>query len=99
MRVKTLRSYILKIKSLQRDDDYMYFFRGHSDALKFTINPSIYRGSKLINSEHILFKELVAHNPEDFRECHSAIEYLVKMQHYSLPTRLLDLTSNPLIAL
>lgn len=98
MKVSALDQYIQQIKTLERNEDCMYFFRGHSDS-RFGINPSIYRSPNLIKSEHILFKELVAHNPEEFKECHSAIEHLVKMQHYSLPTRLLDLTTNPLIAL
>lgn len=33
------------------------------------------------------------------KDCNSTFEKLVKMQHYSLPTRLLDITSNPLVAL
>jgi len=37
--------------------------------------------------------------PNDFSNCKSAFDYLVKMQHYDLPTRLLDITSNPLAAL
>lgn len=99
MKIQSLLTFIKQIRQLNNDDNYIYFFRGHSDAVKFKIEPSIYRNTNLINSEHILFKELVSHNPEEFKESHSAIEYLVKMQHYSLPTRLLDLTLNPLIAL
>ncbi|HAS1154214.1 TPA: FRG domain-containing protein, partial [Enterobacter cloacae] len=37
--------------------------------------------------------------PDDFTYTASTFETLVKMQHYSLPTRLLDITTNPLIAL
>ncbi|WP_270657859.1 FRG domain-containing protein [Parabacteroides merdae] len=99
MKIHSLLTFIREIRQLKKDDDSIYFFRGHADAVKFKLEPSIYRSSNLINSEHILFKELVSHNPEEFNRCHSAIEYLVKMQHYSLPTRLLDLTLNPLIAL
>ena len=42
---------------------------------------------------------MVAHVPRDFSECKSALDYLVQMQHYGLPTRLLDVTTNPLVAL
>ncbi len=37
--------------------------------------------------------------PEVFSKCNNAIERLVTMQHYTLPTRLLDITKNPLVAL
>ena len=97
MKVTTVLSFIQQIQKLEQEKDFVYFFRGHSNQ-SFSIQPSIYRGN-WIKSEDILFKELVSHNPEEFKNCESAIEYLVKMQHYSLPTRLLDLTTNPLIAL
>ena len=98
MKIRTVLSFIQQIQKLEQDDDFVYFFRGHSKK-SFSIQPSIYRESNWIKSEDILFKELVSHNPEEFRDCQSAMEFLVKMQHYSLPTRLLDLTTNPLIAL
>lgn len=99
MKIRTILSFLQQIQRLTKDDDFVYFFRGHADEKKFELKPSIYREKKWIEYEDVLFKELVSHNPEEFRECRSAIEYLVKMQHYSLPTRLLDLTTNPLIAL
>jgi hypothetical protein len=37
--------------------------------------------------------------PDDFENCRTHLEKLVKMQHYGLPTRLLDITRNPLVAL
>lgn len=46
-----------------------------------------------------MFREIIMKCPKDFIEAKTAFEKLVKMQHYSLPTRLLDLTENPLAAL
>ena len=99
MKIESILSFLKQIQQLKQDNDYVYFFRGHSNAKTFELKPSIYRNNAWIDSEEILFKELVSHNPEEFKDCHSTMEYLVKMQHYSLPTRLLDLTTNPLIAL
>lgn len=46
-----------------------------------------------------MLKEIILHCPEEFRECKTTFEHLVKMQHYSMPTRMIDITQNPLVAL
>ena len=86
----------------KQDNDFeekvSVFYRGHSNR-SFKLEPSIYRNHDLIKNEDKLFKEMIARSPNDFKECNTTFEKLVKMQHYSLPTRLLDITSNPLVAL
>lgn len=42
---------------------------------------------------------MMIHNPDEFINCNCTIEQLTKMQHYGVPTRLLDLSKNPLVAL
>lgn len=78
-------------------NDHAIFFRGHSNK-DYKLEPYIYRDG-IIKNEHIIFKELLLRCPQDFEYCKTTFEFLVKMQHYSLPTRLLDITTNPLIAL
>lgn len=73
-------------------------YRGHSND-KFILTPSIFREKKSRENEHILLRELIAAHPDEFRSDATALELLVRMQHYSLPTRLLDVTFNPLVSL
>ena len=80
------------------DEATEVFYRGHADE-SWDLKPSIVRSDKGIKNEHLLFRDMVAHVPQDFSECKSALDYLVQMQHYGLPTRLLDVTTNPLVAL
>lgn len=74
------------------------FFRGHSNA-NYILQPSIMRTQRLRQNESSLYHELLINCPADFEKCHTHLEKLVKMQHYGLPTRLLDITRNPLVAL
>lgn len=46
-----------------------------------------------------MHNELIINCPESFEKCNTHLEKLVEMQHYGLPTRLLDITRNPLVAL
>jgi len=73
-------------------------YRGHG-SVDFRLSPSIFRKASTRENEHILLRELIAAHPEDFDRDTSALEMLVRMQHFSLPTRLLDVTMNPLVAL
>lgn len=83
---------------LEEDMDYHIFYRGQSDK-SYELIPSIYRKEYLIQNENRIFRDIIAQSPADFKGCASTFERLVKMQHYSLPTRLLDITTNPLVAL
>nr|WP_237034921.1 FRG domain-containing protein [Pseudomonas alcaligenes] len=59
----------------------------------------MYRNAGWIKNESTMFHELMLRCPNDFDISGSTFNNLVKMQHHSLPTRLLDITANPLIAL
>ena len=98
VRINSVSEFIEKIVQLDKEGGAESFYRGHADR-DWELLPSIFRTPNGIANEHLLFRDMVAHVPQDFSECKSALDYLVQMQHYELPTRLLDVTTNPLVAL
>lgn len=98
IRVGSVRTFLTEMERFEPDKSFKYFFRGHP-RFSYQLIPSIYRDTGWITNEDVLFKELVLRCPNDFSGQESTFQALVKMQHYSLPTRLLDITANPLVAL
>lgn len=103
-KVSKVQGFIGKVLGLDQTDGYEVFYRGHSNKKKYKLEPSLFRkdedGNYLYkDNEHILYRELLVSNSADFQSDVYTLDSLVRMQHYSLPTRLLDITSNPLIAL
>lgn len=97
--ISSIRTLFERLETEMEDSmDYHIYYRGQSDK-SFGLTPSIYRKPALIQNEDRLFRDIIAQSPGDFKGCASTFEKLVKMQHYSLPTRLLDITTNPLVAL
>lgn len=79
------------------------FFRGHSDA-RYELTPSLLRkwdngDWQFLPQEDRLCKELLIAHHDEFQADQYCFDRLVRMQHYGLPTRLLDITSNPLASL
>ncbi|SEI56690.1 FRG domain-containing protein [Allopseudospirillum japonicum] len=103
-KVKKVQGFIGKVLGLEQEDGYEVFYRGHSNKKQYKLEPSLFRKDEKGNylykdNEHILYRELLVSNSADFQSDIYTLDRLVRMQHYSLPTRLLDITSNPLIAL
>lgn len=96
-KVTTLQEFLSEIAEVGKIKKNVVFYRGHSDDT-YEIKPSIYRKEEYIQNEDKIYKEVIARVPNQF-EGKTTIEALTMMQHYDVPTRILDITSNPLVAL
>ena len=97
-RVGTIKGYLQRLDQIERQSGGVLFFRGHAKT-SYKLVPSIYRNKGWISNEAAMLNELILRCPNEFSSGLSTFQTLVRMQHYSLPTRLLDITSNPLVAL
>jgi len=73
------------------------YYRGHPDAA-WQLYPSVFREDRARRESEFLYKA-ITYRPGEFSTTQSAFEILVKMQHYEIPTRLIDVSMSPLIAL
>jgi len=105
--ISSVSKYIAHINNLINEstlEDREVFFRGHSDAKRYFLQPSLFRQYKdkgliYLTSERNSFMDLLTTEPKSFGNESRCFDILTHMQHYSFPTRLLDISSNPLAAL
>ncbi len=74
-----------------------FFYRGHENS-SYRLIPSIYRGTSPFYEKELLY-DAINLLPDEVRGATSNFEILTKLQHFGTPTRLLDITTNPLVAL
>ena len=74
------------------------YFRGLPNA-DFDLKSSLMRDWGLCHSEDLMMNELMIRRPNELREGGPFFSKLVMSRHFELPTRLLDITRDPLVAL
>lgn len=92
--VQSVKEYLDQIQKQRMGSNI--FYRGQCGN-KHRPLPYVFRKG-FMDKEDYLYHELILRCPETFRGL-SHLDILVMMQHYGLPTRLLDVSSNPLVAL
>ena len=102
-KVRNLREFTKKIMNIldsnkDRFIELESFFRGVSSKITANENvPKVYR--YYIEHEDVIINDTIVNRFEYFSNCKTAIEKLEMLQHYGIPTRLLDITKNQLVAL
>lgn len=90
---------IIKMITGAKHHEEALVFRGMSNSEWLPL-PSLARYTgKDDTIEYTMVNEFITLRPEAFDGLNSNFEVLAKMQHYGLPTRLLDFTTNSLVAL
>lgn len=102
IQITNIADYIREIKAIRdkltdNGSSETLFFRGQCNC-EWDIRPSIFRDS-MVEGEADMIEMALSRAPYEFSNCTSVFDELTKLQHYGLPTRLLDVTMNPLVAL
>lgn len=100
MEIDSVSSFISAIKELRESTDGTsteWYFRGQEVEF-WDIEPSIFRND-MLSIEHKLMQIPLQKIPMEFKGFDSLFDIMTKYQHYGMCTRLLDLTTNPLVAL
>ena len=76
------------------------FYRGHA-VHTWELTPTVLRmhASYRVDAESQMLTEFISNNPNEFMGDMSLLSQLVKAREFGLPTRLLDVSSDPLVAL
>lgn len=97
--IRSVGQAVERFSNIEPEGQEVIVFRGHANS-SWTMKAPITRASDALQQrEGEMIRELIAVAPDAFHSDHSMFDRLVRMQHFGLPTRLLDMTSNPLVAL
>ena len=96
----TLTDFIEAFAQYSSGSDYLKCFRGQRDSSWPNV-AGIFRPDlkELLKNEKRAVRDLISVQPHEFASDETMFDKLVRMQHFGLPTRLLDVSLNALVAL
>jgi len=97
--VQSVSDFVEHVMGWTRNGMRPVAFRGERYT-SWETQPKVFRPDVgLYEHEKNAVRDLISIHPQEFREDETMFDRLVRMQHFELPTRLLDVTTNPLVAL
>jgi len=100
-KIKSLNKLFKYISKIKQKSNITLAFRGEKEdysKMNTELSPFIYRGNYL-KKEDKIFRESQRFNNQEFIEDRTAFDKLSRIQHYSAPTRLLDISEDLMSAL
>ena len=100
----TISQYLTKIdlnkknhfSSMKKSQPKVIYYRG--TQFNYDLSASLYRNNKDPKLEHIINNRIIQNMPNSFKDCETFFDKLTILKHFNCPSRLLDITENPLIA-
>lgn len=99
VKVVSVSNFVEYVVKLRIDGSPPTVFRGQRHFGWYS-KPKLFRDdNNVYDSENLAVRDIVSLHPGEFESDKTMFDRLVRMQHFGLPTRLMDVTTNPLVAL
>ena len=98
--VVSVMDFIEKVSDFAKKGSSIKCYRGQRNSIWENV-PGLFRADlkRLEANEKRAVRDLISVHPNEFYSDDTMFDRLVRMQHFGLPTRLMDVSLNPLVAL